>query len=154
LRIAFVVCPAGEMTARVADGLRAVSLMPAPLMAAVASNWIRDGRAEALLQGVRQAAAARRAIAARELPEARGPADSIHVWLPLPASRSLDRLRLAAQEKGLSLVTADAFAVAPQHPNGVRISLGGVAKPQVLTQALVAIAGLVRDQPSPGRLVV
>jgi len=154
LRIAFVVCPAGPMTDRLADALRAVALMPAPLMAAVVTSWIREGVADQILNGVRQEAHARRKLAAQALPAAVGSADSIHVWLPLPQSLGPDRLRLSAQERGLALVTADAFAMGPEHPNGVRISLGGPTKRSVLSDALTAVAELVRDAPSRRPLVV
>jgi len=154
LRLSFVVGPPGEVTERIAAGLRAVSLMAAPLMASVVSAWIRGGQAEALLSGVRAEATARREMAAKALPAAVGDAASLHVWLPLPESWSPARLRLAAQERGLSLVTADAFAVGEAYPNGVRISLGGPAKRAVLAEALEAVAALVREAPPPRRLVV
>lgn len=154
LRMAFVVCPEGEATDRIAAGLRAVSLMPAPLTAAVVAAWIRDGDAEALLAGVRAEARARRALAAQALPDAVGAAESLHVWLPLPEHWRPERLRLAAQDRGLSLVTAEAFAVGGEHANGVRISLGGPAKRAVLAEALAAIAALAGETPGPPRLVV
>lgn len=154
LRLAFVACPPA-MAERVSESLRAISLMPTPLIAAVATAWIREGAAEALLQGVRREAAARRAIAARVLPEAAGSAEGIHIWLPAPERWSPGRLHEAAQKRGVSLVGAEAFATRPDHPNGVRISLGGPAKQAVLIEALSAIAALVRGEPeSTGRLVV
>jgi DNA-binding transcriptional MocR family regulator len=154
LRVAFVVCPDAGLAERIGDSLRALSLMPAPLMAAVAATWIREGTAETVLQGVRAEARARRALAATALPEAAGAAESLHVWLPLAQSWGPERLRLAAQDRGLSLVGADAFAVGRDHPNGVRISLGGPAKRTVLAEALAAVADLARDRPAAGRLVV
>jgi DNA-binding transcriptional MocR family regulator len=154
LRIAFVACPDAGSADRIADSLRAVSLMPPPLMAAIATAWIRDGTAETLLAGVREEARARRALARTALPEAVGAPESLHVWLPLPASLGPDRLRLSAQERGLALVTAEAFAVGETWPNGVRISLGGPAKRAVLTTALASIAELAGGAPPARRLVV
>jgi DNA-binding transcriptional MocR family regulator len=146
LRIAYVVAPPGEAT-RVADALRAIALMTAPLMAAVATTWIREGTAETLLAAVRAEAKARRALAAETIPVAVGALESLHVWLPLPAGASADRLRLAAQQRGLSLITSEAFAVADDAPNGVRISLGGASKRAVLAEALRTIGELVRAGP-------
>jgi len=154
LRIAFVACPDAALAERIADSLRAVSLMAAPLMAAVATAWIKDGTAETLLTGVRAEARARRALAGAALPGAVGAPQSLHVWLPLPASLSPDRLRLSAQERGLSLVTAEAFAVGDAWPNGVRISLGGPAKRDVLGAALGRIAELAGGAAPARRLVV
>ena len=53
LRIAYVACPDAALADRLAEALRAIALTPAPLMAALATTWIREGRALALLQGVR-----------------------------------------------------------------------------------------------------
>lgn len=153
LRIAFLLPPRG-MEARTAESLRAVGLMPAPLMAAVAASWIREGVAERLLAAVRKEARARRAIAAQVLPKARGAAEGIHVWLELPAGWAPDRVHRLAQEKGLALVTADAFAAGPEHPNGLRISLGGPAKQDVLRGALEGVAALLGEGAPARRLVV
>lgn len=149
LRIAYLVCPSA-WTERVADALRAAALMPAPLMAAVATRWVQEGGAERLLAGVRAETRARRAMAARVLPEARGAAESIHVWLPLAEARASERLRLAAQARGVALVTAEAFALEPDHPTGARISLGGVGQRGVLERALIALSELARAG-SPAR---
>lgn len=152
LRTAFLLPPRG-MEARTAQSLRAMALMPAPLMAAVASAWIREGTADRLLAAVRKEARARRAIAAEVLPQARGAAEGVHVWLDLPASWAPDRVHRLAQEKGLSLVTADAFAAGPDHPNGLRISLGGPAKQAVLRTALEGVAAVLGGGAAP-RVVV
>ena len=143
LRIAFLVAPAGRLAQETGESLRALSLMPAPLMAAVASSWIREGTAEKLVAGVRREARARRAIASVVLPLARGPAEGIHVWLDLPAGWEPARVHRLAQEKGLALVTAEVFAAGEAHPNGLRISLGGPAKQSVLRGALESVAALV-----------
>lgn len=154
LRTAFLVTPEGPVGDRVAAALRATSLMPTPLMAAVATRWIREGTAETLLAAVRREARARREIAAQVLPMARGAAEGVHVWLDLPARWEPERLALAAQDRGLSLVTAEAFATTGVFPNGVRISLGGPAKRAVLQAALEGVAALLRDAPSRARVVV
>jgi DNA-binding transcriptional MocR family regulator len=153
LRLAFVVAPEA-LRARLEEALRALSLMPAPLMAAVLTAWIREGQAEAILAGVRTEARQRRAMAATLLPGSVGSSDGLHVWLPLPPDRSPDALRLAAREKGLALVTADAFAIADAHPNGARISLGGASKRTVLAKALTDIADVVRGGAGQAALVV
>jgi DNA-binding transcriptional MocR family regulator len=153
LRTAFLATPEGPIADAVAAGLRATALMPTPLMAAVAARWIREGTAEALLAAVRREARARRAIAAEVLPAARGAAEGVHVWLDLPESWAPGRLALAAQQRGLSLVTAEAFATSQIHPNGIRISLGGPAKRTVLKDALQAVAGLLQGGPA-GRTIV
>ncbi len=147
LRTAFLVAPDADMARRAERALRAVALMPAPLMTAVATRWIREGVAEAVLAGVRAEAVARRAIARELLPAARGDAESLHVWLDLPGAWDGRRLREAARDRGLSLVTADSFAVGLLGRNGMRISLGGPARQAVLREALTGVAAILAGGP-------
>jgi len=154
LRIAYLVPPKGPVAAATAESLRAMALMPSPLMAAVVTAWIREGVADRLLAGVRREARARRAIAAEVLPQGRGAAEGVHVWLDLPEGWEPGRIHRLAQEKGLALVTADAFAASDEHPNGLRISLGGPAKQAVLRGALESVAGLLAGAPATPRVVV
>jgi DNA-binding transcriptional MocR family regulator len=153
LRIAFAAAPGPVETERLAVALRATALMPAPLMAAVASAWIREGRAEALLQSVRAEAKARRALAAELLPAALGAPESLHVWLPLPDIAAAERLRLAAHERGFALVTQSAFAVGEPATPGVRLSLGGPGRRAALAAALRSVSDLLARTPT-GRAVV
>lgn len=153
LRTAFLL-PPPAMAERTADALRTLALMPSPLVSAVVSTWIREGTAERLLAAVRKEARARRAIAAEILPQAKGAAEGVHVWLDLPADWRADRVHRMAQEKGLALAAADAFAAGSGHPNGLRISLGGPGKQAVLRGALESVAALVRPESAPARLLV
>jgi DNA-binding transcriptional MocR family regulator len=148
LRTAFLAAPHGAMADRIAAALHATALMGSPLTTAIAVRWIRDGAAERLLAGVRAEARARRAIATELLPTAQGAPEGVHVWLDLPAGWNASRVRGLAAARGLSLVTADAFAVTSDHPNGLRISLGGPAKATLLREALVNVAALLADIPS------
>ena len=141
LRIAYLAAPPAWM-APIADALRALAVMPSPLMAAVATRWIQEGDAAALLAAVCEEARARRAIAARVLPAAIGAETSIHVWLPLRDHASAGRLRAAAAARGLALLTDEAFATGADHPAGARISFGGPSQRAVLEKGLAAIAEL------------
>lgn len=155
LRVAYVVCPSSKIGAELADVLRSLVLMPAPLMTAVVTSWMRDGSAQDLLSGVRREAIARRRIAAKILPDAVSSVEEgIHVWLDLSPDWHGQTLRHAAQARGLSLVTAEAFATGPEHRNGVRISLGGSQSRDVLTTALGGIAELVKGPPAARAHVV
>jgi DNA-binding transcriptional MocR family regulator len=148
LRTAFLVAPPGPMTERIAAGLHAITLMGSPLTTAVAVRWIRDGAAERVLAGVRAEARTRRAVAAELLPMARGAAEGVHVWLDLPAGWDPSQVRAQAAARGLSLVTAEAFATGPDHPHGLRISLGAAPKAAVLREALISVAALLADAPA------
>lgn len=154
LRTAFLVTPPGAVAGQVAASLRAVALMASPLMTAVVTTWIREGAAEACLAGVKREARARRAVAAEILPTAKGAGEGVHVWLDLPQSWEADRVRLMAQQRGLALVTADAFATGPTWPNGLRISLGGPTSRVMLRSALENVAALLTSAPPTPRIVV
>jgi DNA-binding transcriptional MocR family regulator len=142
LRIAYLACPPAWMD-KVSEALRATALMPAPLMAALATRWIQEGDAWRLLDAVRDETRARRALAAAILPQAHGGPESIHVWLPLPNSEVSTRLQLAGRAAGMAIATAEAFAVETSYPSGARISLGGPSRRSVLERALIDLSGLV-----------
>lgn len=137
LRLAYVVAPPGRGESLAAT-LHAIAQMPAPLMAAVVTSWIREGIAGQVLAGVREEAIARRTLAAERLPTAVGGAESLHVWLPGAVATP------AARDHGLALVGADAFRAAGATGEGLRISLGAATKRSVLTHALTALGGLQR----------
>jgi DNA-binding transcriptional MocR family regulator len=153
LRIAYLVCPA-DWSERTAHALRAAVLMPPPLMAAIATRWINDGTAEALLGAVRAEARARRAIAAEVLPQAQGAEESLHVWLPLSDKAASDRLRQAGRARGLAIATAEDFAVGTEHPPGARISVGAPASRALLRKALLALAELLAEAAVASRAFV
>jgi DNA-binding transcriptional MocR family regulator len=148
LRVAFLAPPAGPVAEPMGESLRAIAQMPSPLTAAVATSWIREGVADKILAGVRREARARRAIAAEVLAEARGAAEGIHVWLDLPPGWDAGRVHRVAQEKGLSLVTAETFAASEVHPSGLRISLGGPSSRAVLRNGLESVAALLKGASS------
>lgn len=131
LRIAYAAAPDIAAAERLAAAGHALCQMPAPLMAAVATAWIRDGTAEAILAGVRAEASARRALAAEILPEAIGPDGCLHVWLDRPAGGSAD---------GLALAPATLFAAPGVQARGARLSLGAPGKQAVLAAALRRVA--------------
>lgn len=135
LRLAYVVAPPGQAEGAAA-ALHAIAQMPAPLMAAVVTNWIRDGVALRILTGVREEAVARRTLAAELLPAAIGDAESLHVWLPDAKATP------AAKDRGLALVGAEAFRAPGVTGEGLRISLGAATKRATLTRALTELRTL------------
>lgn len=135
LRVAYVAAPPGRAEG-FAAALHAIAQMPPPLMAAVATSWIRDGAAERVLAGVREEAKARRALAAELLPGAAGGPESLHVWLPGA------RADWAAKAHGLALVGAEAFRAPGVTGEGLRISLGAAGKRPTLARGLRALASL------------
>lgn len=135
LRLAYIVAPPGRAEGA-AQALHAIAQMPAPLMAAVVTHWIRDGVATRILEGVREEAVARRALAAELLPAALGGPESLHVWLPGATATP------AARDRGLALVGAEAFRAPGAVGEGLRVSLGAAAKRATLSRALTELEAL------------
>jgi DNA-binding transcriptional MocR family regulator len=155
LRTAFVVIPFGAEPDALTSALRALALMPAPLMTALATHWIRVGAAGDLLKGVREEAAARQVLARSILPaSAQAHPNGLHVWQPLPAHWDRYRLIEAVRQQGLGVTPSDAFSVEGRAPDAVRISLGGVPERARLVEALKTLAATLGDQRSRAHAVV
>lgn len=158
-RTAFVLTPDPGSRDRLVAALRALTLMPAPLMTALLTRWIRDGSARSLLDDVRGEAAARQALAASLLPgTARAHPNGLHVWQPLPAHWDRYRLIETARRESLGVTPSDAFHVrdgdADPAPDAVRISLGAVAERGRLAEALGMLSAIMGDTSPAHRDVV
>ncbi|HEY9546626.1 MAG TPA: PLP-dependent aminotransferase family protein [Solimonas sp.] len=127
LRIAYLVPPSQRYAARVAAALRTMAVMaPAPSLA-IATRWIGDGTAEAILQAVRGESHQRQRLAARILRRAEYAAhpDGFHLWLKVPEPWSRAGFTEYLRASGIGVVASDAFVVGIQAPEAVRICLGG-----------------------------
>ncbi|OON63398.1 GntR family transcriptional regulator [Massilia sp. KIM] len=150
LRVAFVLAPGAAERSRFLAALRSFALMPAPLTAALATQWIFDGDAARLLDGVRKEAQARQdlaqgLLAGRDQPARRG----LHIWLPLPAYWSATELARAAAAEGLAVTPAAGFSAQPPAPNAIRISLGSVTERKRLAGGLRRLSQLLARKPAP-----
>ncbi len=155
LRTAYVVLPPGTAPDDLVAGLRTLTQMPAPLMTALATHWIRIGAAQDLLDGIRREAVARQTLARTILPPtARAHPEGLHVWLPLPLHWDRYRLIDAVRREGLGVTPSDAFCVAGRAPDAIRISLGGVGERSRLASALRIIADTVGGEPVAATAVV
>lgn len=149
LRTAYVVLPGGEAAQdAMLDALRAFNLMASPISTALATQWIQDGSAATLLDGIRVEAAARQAIARQWL---YGPGSlssaGIHMWHTLPSYWSAARFSRAALDEHLRVTPSDAFADGPAPPNAIRISLGGAGTRSQLSMGLKRLADLLARKP-------
>lgn len=138
LRTAHVVLPDRVDRDAVIDALRAMLVMAPPVMTALATQWLLDGTADALLHQVTHESRLRRDIALNlftGIPGVR--CEALHLWLPLPSQQDADRFLRAASDAALAVAPADAFAAdaAAAHP-GARISLGPAHSRGELTSAL------------------
>jgi DNA-binding transcriptional MocR family regulator len=155
LRIAYLATPDARTAARVTGGIRATATMASPLTAALATTWIEDGTADAVLLAIRAETRARQAIAASILPPemVRTSPDAFHAWLSLSAPWTREQFASRMGSTGIATVASDAFAVA-NPPEAVRLALGAAGSRSTLSQGLRIIADLLQQSPAMSSVVV
>ncbi len=155
LRVAYLVVPDRRIAARAAGGMRATASMASPLTAAIATRWIEDGTANAVLTAIRAETAIRQSIAAQILPGNLVTADpeGFHLWLQLPEPWTRSDFAARLRSAGVGVVPSDAFALTGA-PEAVRLGLGAARSPDELRQSLQSIADLLADAPAMSSLVV
>jgi len=155
LRIAYLAVPDARSAARVAGAIRATSAMASPLSAAIATRWIEDGTAAAVLAAIRRETAARQAVVTRILPPGSVimPADCYHAWLPLAAPWTRGEFTARLRSVGIGVVASDAFALT-RPPEAVRLGLGAAGTQAELVNGLQLIADLLDQSPAMSSMVV
>ena len=153
LRTAYLVLPDGRIAARAARAVRAFAGMVSPLTAAIATRWIKDGTADAVLCAIRAETAERQPVAARLLQNAATKSDCFHAWLVLPDGWTAGTLASRARLEGVGLVTADVFS-AGMAPEAVRIGLGSPRSVTDLTQGLEIVADMLARSPGSSSSIV
>ena len=153
LRLAYLVLPDARTRTHAADAIRAFAGMVSPFAAAIATRWMEDGTAAAILSAIRAETAARQAIAARLLPEAMSDPECFHAWLKLPKGWRAGALAARVRLDGVGLVTADVFAVGDA-PEAVRIGLGAPRTCQDLARGLETLADLLQRAPGASAAIV
>jgi len=149
LRLAYVVVPDLRSGWPFAAALRASSIMASPLTAALATRWIEDGSADALLDFIRAETAARQQLAGEILPAGLGRAHplSFNLWLELPPPWTRAAFVGQMQATGVGLVASDAFAAKGPAPEAARICLGGPIGRKALGDALAFMAHALEQAP-------
>lgn len=114
------------------------------VMTAIAVAWIEDGTVAQLEAQKRQDARARQALAAQVL---KGLATISHpssyfLWLPLAEEVRADQVAMTLQREGVSVSTAEPFAVSAHVPHALRLALGSVDMP-ALREALLTVRRVV-----------
>jgi DNA-binding transcriptional MocR family regulator len=148
LRIAFVLLRNPDERERFLVALRSFALMVAPLTAALATQWILDGSAHGLMEGVRKEARLRHRMA-RDILAGwySGAGDGLHVWLELPAYWNSSQLARAADSEGIAVTPAEAFAIGSGSVNAIRISLGSIKDRGRLQAGLQRLSHLLARRP-------
>lgn len=148
LRVAFVLIRDPHERERFLAALRSFALMVAPLTAALATQWILDGSAGGLMEGIRNEARLRHRMA-RDILAGRysGAGDGLHVWLELPAYWNSSQLAHAADREGIAVTPAEAFATGSASVNAIRISLGSIKDRGRLQAGLQRLSQLLARRP-------
>lgn len=127
LRLAHVLAPDRSAAWQFARSQRTSSVMISPLTTALATRWIEDGTARALLRHIRSESAARQELAARYLKSQKFEADpdGFHIWLALPEGWSRPAFVSQMRNQAVGVVESDAFTIAGKADESVRLCLGG-----------------------------
>jgi DNA-binding transcriptional MocR family regulator len=144
-----VIAPEARSGWPFAAALRAANVMAAPVTAALATRWIENGTADAILRFIRAEAAARQAIAREILPAGLFKADpiSFNIWLSLPPAWTRSAFVGHMRSTGVGVVTSDAFTVNGTPRETIRVCLGGPITRQALRTALEYIAHALTETP-------
>jgi DNA-binding transcriptional MocR family regulator len=156
LRIAYVKAPPA-MVGRLAGSLRATTWAITPLTAAIASAWIRDGTADALVAARRTEARARQALAREKLADIAYDTqpEAYYLWLRLPEPWRGDDFVAEARSRGVLLTGADAFAVGRGPvPHAVRLCTGAARSREALGRGLDIVGELLRTGSAASTAVV
>ncbi|MGR3822213.1 MAG: aminotransferase-like domain-containing protein [Salipiger marinus] len=138
LRLAFTIAPSPRCAYRLAQAIRALSVMPSPLSMALTTQWIEDGTADGIRRFIRAETAARQAIAREALEgvEFATAENAFNIWLTLPkgAGRADIVARMAGRQLGI--MPSDAFTVAGEPGEKLRVCLGGAVSRDALRENL------------------
>jgi DNA-binding transcriptional MocR family regulator len=152
LRVSYLLAPDADAAHEMRDALAAIVLMPPPLMIALATHWIRTGIADDIILAIRNEAAGRQRLAGKFLkgvPHAAG-AHGHHLWLPLPVRRDPTAFVRQVLQRGLAVVSDDAFAVDATARPAIRVCLGAPRTRDELARGLQMLAEAIA---SPARSV-
>lgn len=147
LRVAFVVLRNAHEREKFLEGLRSFALMAAPLSTALATQWIFDGSAQLLLEGIKEEAQARHTLARQILAgQPNAAQEGLHVWLKLPSYWTSPDLARAAVAEGLAVTPSEVFCIATA-PDAIRISLGSIRDRRRLASGLRRLSELLARRP-------
>ncbi len=161
LRIGYLLAPVSEsspnlVVERLAANVAATSWMAAPLMAEIASRWIRDGSADRMLDWKRREAYARRRYFDRIVGVATdGYPGASHVWLRLPSPWRCADFVAQARQRGVALTPSEAFVVGrAEAPHAVRVCLGTPRTRDEVKRGLDVLADMLAGSPDVVRSIV
>ncbi|MEX1035492.1 MAG: PLP-dependent aminotransferase family protein [Sneathiella sp.] len=151
LRTGYLVAPDSLIPA-ITGRLVAFSWMATPLIAEIASRWIKDGTADELVQWQQRALADRYTIVEEEMAGLswRGHPNSLHFWLELPEGWDTATYVNHARSLGIAVAPTQPFLTPNmQKADAVRIAVAGTRDTKRFRRGLSAIRNLLRREPEP-----
>jgi DNA-binding transcriptional MocR family regulator len=150
IRAAYVVAPDVRSGWPFAAAVRAATVMASPLTLALATRWIEDGTADAILRFIRMETAARQVLAAEILPAGSFRADplSFNLWLPLPSGWTRSAFIGHMRTTGIGVVASDAFTADGSPSEAVRVCLGGPTTRPAIRHALEYMSHALTESPA------
>jgi DNA-binding transcriptional MocR family regulator len=134
---------------RISSIMRVTSWSATNLPAEIASAWIEDGTAEALVRIQRLEAQARQVLVAQTLAghiAATHPL-SLCAWLAVPPRWTEEGLVRALAQRGIAVTPSDPFIAGESASGGIRICLGGRLSHAALGATLAALRATFEQLP-------
>jgi DNA-binding transcriptional MocR family regulator len=149
LRAAYVVVPNAKSGWPFAAALRAATVMASPFTVALATRWIEDGTADMILRFIRAETLARQQLVSRILRPGTYGADplSFNLWVELPRPWTRSAFIGHMRSTGIGIVPSDAFVVAGEPTEAVRVCLGGPASREKIRGAMEFMAHALSEEP-------
>ena len=151
LRVGALVTP-DNVRDRIADSVRASCWMVSPVVAEIACEWVRSGRAEDQVMHQKQDMKLRQEIARKKLNQFGAVITpfGFHVWLMLPEPWRAGQFVKEAEHRGVLLKGAGTFAVGRfEAPHGVRIAISCARDIEQLEQGLDVLVDMLKAGPEP-----
>ena len=145
LRVGYLVAPDAFLP-RVQSALAASVLFGSPVVAELAATWIEDGTAMRVIEQKRAEVALRQRVARGILRDVSGDVHALHLWMQLPKNWTADAFVEEARRRRVRIASASTFAVTPEVPRAVRISIGAAATVAEMETALHVIAGITEER--------
>ncbi len=146
LRVGYVHAPTAQATQRLAGAMRALTVMAAPPTVSLATQWINDGTASAVVQAIRKETNVRHALLLKHLDgwNVWSQPDCFHAWLRLPDTLSPNEAASFWRTRGVAAVASTAFATNTAPPRAVRLCLGGPVTQAQCEQSLRVVADVLK----------
>lgn len=153
LRLAYVLAPSEEQADLLGTMSQAVMMMASPILAAVASNWIKSGKLRGLATAMAEENAMRNHLAAQAFSglDFSYSTNVPHFWLRLPPAWSAHDFAMELERHRVRVLPASSFSVSEHDLGAVRLSLGAARNVDELGNVL-RIVKSVASQPGPKRV--